>query len=75
MLEAVWLREADVVGSGATEGASSAFLNPGFRWGFNRGGLQIVTGLAYTVSLTDRDPDALFLYLSFEHPFRRLASQ
>jgi len=76
MLEAVWLRESDVVGRGATERASSAFLNPGFRWGFNcRGGLQIVTGLAYTVSLTDRDPDALFLYLSFEHPFRRLSPQ
>lgn len=73
MLEAVWLRQSEVVGAGATEGGSSAFLNPGFRWGFNcRGGLQIVTGLAYTVSLTDADPDALFLYLSFEHPFRRL---
>jgi hypothetical protein len=76
MLEAVWLRESEVVGPGATERASSWFLNPGFRWGFNcRGGLQIVTGLAYTVSLTDRDPDAVFLYLSFEHPFRRLPPQ
>jgi hypothetical protein len=74
MLEVVWLRDSEVVGPGATERQTSGFLNPGFRWGFNcRGGLQIVTGLAYTVSLTDSDPDALFLYLSFEHPFRRLA--
>jgi hypothetical protein len=73
MLEAVWIREEDVAGPGATDRHTSAFLNPGFRWGFNfRGGLQIVTGLAYTVSLNDANPDALFLYLSFEHPFRRL---
>lgn len=73
LVEAVWLANADVIGPGATERTGSGFLNPGLRWGFNaRGGLQIVTGLAYTVSLTDRDSDALFAYLSFEHPFRRL---
>jgi hypothetical protein len=73
LVEVVWLGNAEVIGPGATERASSGFLNPGFRWGFNvRGGLQIVTGLAYTVSLTNRDPDALFTYLSFEHPFRRV---
>jgi outer membrane putative beta-barrel porin/alpha-amylase len=73
MLETVWIREEDVAGPGATDRHTSAFLNPGFRWGFNfRGGLQVVTGLAYTVSLNDANPDALFLYLSFEHPFRRL---
>ena len=73
MVEAVWLGEAEVTDADETERRSSGFLNPGFRWGVNCcGGLQIVTGLAYTISLTDADPDALFLYLSFEHPFRRL---
>ncbi len=73
MLEGVWLSEADVVGAGVTDRHTSVFLNPGFRWGFNlRGGLQIVTGLGYVVSLNDANPDALFLYLSFEHPFRRI---
>jgi hypothetical protein len=73
MLEAVWLREAEVVGPGLTQRRSSGFLNPGLRWGINCcGGLQIVPGAAYTISLTDAEPDALFLYLSFEHPFRRL---
>lgn len=73
MLEGVWLSEQDVVGSGVTDRHTSAFLNPAFRWGFNlRGGLQIVTGLGYVVSLNDANPDALFLYLSFEHPFRRI---
>src|SRR4029077_7551307 len=73
MLEGVWSSEQDVVGSGVTDRHTSAFLNPAFRWGFNlRGGLQIVTGLGYVVSLNEANPDALFLYLSFEHPFRRI---
>ncbi len=73
MLEVVWLRETEVAGAGVTAQQGAGFLNPGFRWGFNCcRGLQIVTGLAYTIGLTNADPDALFLYLSFEHPFRRL---
>lgn len=74
MLEGVWLSEQDVVASSVTDRHTSAFLNPGFRWGFNLpGGLQIVTGLGYIVSLNDANSDALFLYLSFEHPFRRIS--
>jgi hypothetical protein len=73
LLEAVWVGDDDVVGPGVTERRSSVFLNPGIRGGINCcGGLQIVPGIAYTVSLTDADPDALLLYLSFEHPFRKL---
>jgi hypothetical protein len=34
--------------------------------------LQIVPGVAYTIGLSpDDQEDALFLYLSFEHPFKR----
>jgi hypothetical protein len=74
MLEGVWVSEEDVVASGMTDRHTSAFLNPGFRWGFNcRGGLQIVTGLGYVVSLNDANSDAVFLYLSFEHPFRHIS--
>jgi Putative MetA-pathway of phenol degradation len=73
LLEAVWLGNDDVVGSGVAERHSSVFLSPGIRAGINCcGGLQIVPGIAYTISLTDADPDALLLYLSFEHPFRKL---
>jgi hypothetical protein len=62
MLETVWSSdEEDVV-----------FLNPGVRWAFDLGGdLQVVPGLGYTVALGPGVSDALFLYLSFEHPFRR----
>ena len=47
-------------------------LNPGIRWALDfAGGLQIVPGVAYTFALGGDEPDALFLYLSFEHPFGR----
>ena len=51
----------------------SVVLNPGVRWAFNfESGLQIVPGVAYTIGLDEgAGPDAVFLYLSFEHPFRR----
>jgi hypothetical protein len=47
-------------------------LNPGVRWAFDLGDLQIVPGVAYTIGLGEGpDENALFLYLSFEHPFKR----
>ena len=64
LVEAVW---------STAGGDDVTLLNPGLRWAHDlAGGLQIVPGLAYTV---DPGPgsgnDGLFLYLSFEHPFRR----
>lgn len=61
LLEAVWL-EPDGV-----------YLNPGIRWAHDSpAGLQIVPGVAYTIAVgPDAGPDAVFLYLSLEHPFRR----
>jgi hypothetical protein len=62
MLETVWESAQDDV----------VLLNPGVRWAFDfDSGLQIVPGVAYTVALGGGEADALFLYLSFEHPFRR----
>lgn len=61
MVEAVWESARDDV----------VLLNPGVRWAFDfDSGLQIVPGIAYTLALGGGDEDALFLYLSFEHPFR-----
>jgi hypothetical protein len=73
MLETLWLRTESVVGEGQTAGEEFLFLNPGIRWAFNLAGdLQIVPGIAYTVGLSpDSSEDALFLYVSFEHPFKR----
>jgi hypothetical protein len=72
MLEALWLSEASVAGSGDTVRDELLFLNPGFRGALDLGNLQIVPGVAYTFDLSsDSDDDALFVYLSFEHPFKR----
>jgi len=62
MLETIWGSDQEDV----------LYLNPGVRWAMDlAGGLQIVPGLAYTVALGPGASDALFLYLSFEHPFSR----
>ena len=68
LVEALWL-STDVVGTGREE---AAFLNPGVRLALDVGSLQIVPGAGYTIGLNDAaGDDALFLYLSLEHPFQR----
>jgi hypothetical protein len=70
MLELLWLTTESVIGPDRQQREDALVLNPGLRWAFNfASGLQIVPGAAYTVGL-DGGADALFLYLSFEHPFR-----
>jgi hypothetical protein len=49
--------------------ATAAAWHPWWAFDF-RSGLQIVPGAAYTIGLGPSDgARALFLYLSFEHPF------
>jgi hypothetical protein len=74
LVEALWLSE-EVPGTDERE--ESAFLNPGVRWAHDfSGGLQIVPGLAYTIGLgPSAGDDGLFLYLSFEHPFRQIREE
>lgn len=57
MLEVVWA-------GGGTAGSGDVIVNPGVRWAHNVGRLQIVPGVAFP------DGRDVFLYLSFEHPFR-----
>ena len=76
MLELVWLSNESATGAGLTERSETLLLNPGIRWAFNfPSGLQIVPGIAYTFGLESQDTDALFLYLSFEHPFKAVRSE
>jgi hypothetical protein len=65
--------EESVTGGGSTTREETAVLSPGLRAAFDvAGGLQIVPGIAYTINLMpDESEDALFFYLSFEHPFKR----
>jgi hypothetical protein len=72
MLELVWFSTESAIGPGLTGRSESLLLNPGIRGAFNfASGLQIVPGIAYTIGLESQDTDALFLYLSFEHPFKK----
>jgi hypothetical protein len=73
LVEALWLNTRVVVGNGQTARERGGYLSPGMRMAFDLAGdLQIVPGLAYIFGLgPDLNEDAVFLYLSFEHPFSR----
>jgi len=45
-------------------------ISPGVRWAYDfKNGLQIVPGIAVPVTVRPEHERAVFLYLSFEHPF------
>jgi hypothetical protein len=71
LAEALYTR-ADVTGPAGAERSESLTVNPGVRAAFDlAGGLQIVPGLSFPVGVgPSRGERAVFLYLSFEHPFR-----
>jgi len=73
LVETVWSRSQSVVGTGRTQREDSAFVSPGIRWAHDfSNGLQIVPGIAFPIGLgPSRGEHAVFVYLSFEHPFRR----
>jgi len=74
MLETVFARSQTVVSSNHTEWTSSLFLSPGIRWAYNfKNGLQIVPGIGVPLGVGPSAAErAIFLYLSFEHPFRKI---
>jgi hypothetical protein len=75
LVETLWTRTGSVTGSGTTAHADALVLSPGVRWAHDfRSGLQIVPGAAFAIGVgPSRGRDAIFLYLSFEHPFRTTA--
>lgn len=77
MLETGWFREDDVAGQGEAFGNDTFFVSPGLRYAINtRGGLQIVPGIAYTMHvISGPDENLVFIYLSFEHAFRRISAE
>jgi len=72
LLESVWYEVGEVISEGRVDRASTWVLNPGMRAAFDFGDLQVVPGAAYSIGLGSggNDAEGLFLYLSFEHPFR-----
>jgi hypothetical protein len=72
LVESVWNNDGVVVGEGRVARQSDWTINPGVRGAVDLGELQIVPGAAYTIGLREGSEDnGVFLYLSFEHPFRR----
>ena len=74
MLEWLWTSEASVVGQRLTERNDGLLVNPGVRWAYNfKSGLQIVPGVSVPLGLGPSSGQrGIFLYLSFEHPFRKV---
>jgi hypothetical protein len=74
MLETVFASSQTVVASNRTQWTRSLLLNPGVRWSYNfRNGLQIVPGIGVPFGVgPSAGEKAVLLYLSFEHPFRKL---
>lgn len=51
-------------------------VSPGVRFAINKGGLQIVPGVAVPVSMSSAGTrTGGFFYLSFEHPFKKAAAE
>lgn len=73
MLETLWGSQETVSAGGATETEDTLLLSPGIRWAYNfPSGLQIVPGIAFPIGIGPSEgEEAVFLYLSFEHPFKK----
>ena len=73
LCEITWARDEFVTGPAQRSRDVSVTINPGVRWAHNfPSGLQIVPGIAVPIGLgPSRGERGLFLYLSFEHAFRR----
>jgi hypothetical protein len=75
LVETLWTRTGAVISDGHATRSDGLVVSPGVRWACDfRSGLQIVPGAAFTIGVgPSRGRDAMFLYLSLEHPFRTTA--
>jgi hypothetical protein len=74
MLETVFFNTQQVIGHDKMAWDRSLYLNPGIRWAYNfENGLQIVPGISVPIGIgPSQSEKAILLYLSFEHPFRKI---
>lgn len=71
LVEQLVLFESAIGGTGDVDRATTWITSPGVRAAINLGRLQIVPGVAVPFTRSGgRTETDLFLYLSFEHPFR-----
>jgi hypothetical protein len=76
MLETAWASDETLGAIEGTERITSHVVSPGIRAAIDfPSGLQIVPGIAYPIGVgPSNGDDSVFLYVSFEHPFRRRTS-
>lgn len=74
MMETAFFQSQTVLANNRTGWTSALYLSPGIRWSYNfKNGLQIVPGIAVPLGAGPSAGErGVFLYLSFEHPFRKL---
>jgi hypothetical protein len=74
MLETVFASAQSVVANDRTQWTNFLYLSPGIRWSYNfKNGLQIVPGIGVPLGIgPSAGEKGVLLYLSFEHPFRKL---
>jgi hypothetical protein len=74
LLETVFYRFEDVIAPRTTQWSSTLLLNPGIRWAHNlKCGLQIVPGFSVPIGIGPSSGErGIFVYLSLEHPYRKL---
>jgi len=77
LFETVFYRNEDVIAPRTTQWSSTLLLNPGIRWAYNfKNGLQIVPGVAVPFGAGPSSGErGVFLYLSLEHPYRKLPKE
>jgi hypothetical protein len=78
MLETLYDASQQIVAPARTDWSREVFISPGIRWAHNfASGLQIVPGVAFPFGAgpDNRGDHGIIFYLSFEHPFRRIASK
>ena len=73
MVEALWSRDEAIIGPDDTAWERQFVIAPGVRAAFDLpSGLQIVPGIAIPLGVGPSDGErGVFIYLSFEHPFRK----
>jgi hypothetical protein len=74
LVETLYDRDQVVTGKGTTDWTDDLVISPGVRGAINfASGLQIVPGIAVPIGVGPSHGErGVFLYLSFEHPFKRI---
>jgi hypothetical protein len=70
LLECLYTNESNIDTKGEIQREHVLLLNPAYRHAIEIGGLEVVPGIGFPVTITKASTDVgIFFYLSFEHPY------